>query len=67
MNLFSTDSFFNVSPLERTVKLELINNENCLAVFEITKSFDLTPFQISSQDQVPLNIEGWDAQVIYEY
>ena len=45
----------------------VINNQECLAVFQKTKSFDLTPFRIEGQNSVPLNIEGWNEQVIYEY
>lgn len=67
MNLYSTDSFYTVYPYQRTVKLKLINNQLCLAVFQKTKSFDLTPFQIKGQNQVPLNIEGWSTTIIYKY
>jgi hypothetical protein len=67
MNLYSTDSFYTVYPYQRAVKLKLINNQLCLAVFQKTKSFDLTPFQIKGQNQVPLNIEGWSTTIIYKY
>lgn len=67
MNLYSVDAFYNIYPLERAVKIELINNQECLAVFDKTISFDLTPFQIDGQNELPLNIEGWDEQIIYEY
>jgi hypothetical protein len=67
MNLYSTDSFYTVYPYQRSVKLKLINNQSCLAVFQKTKSFDLTPFQIKGQFQVPLNIEGWSTTIIYKY
>lgn len=66
-NLFSTDAFFNVFPLQRPLKMELINEELCQAVFQKSISFDLTPFQIDGQNELPLNIEGWSEQVIYEY
>lgn len=67
MNLFSTDAFYTVFPLQRSVKIELINNQDCLAVFQKTVSFDLTPFQLEGQNELPLNIEGWNEQIIYEY
>ena len=66
-NLYSTDAFYNVFPLQRDVKMELINNEACLAVFQKTVSFDLTPFQIDGQSDLPLNINGWNEQITYEY
>ena len=66
-NLYSTDAFYNVFPLQRALKMELINNELCQAAFEKTVSFDLTPFQIDGQSELPLNIDGWNEQIIYEY
>lgn len=67
MNLYSTDSFYTINPLQRAVKLKLINNQECLAVFQKTKSFDLTPFQIKGQNQISLNIEGWNKTIMYKY
>ena len=66
-NLYSTDAFYNVFPLQRDVKMELINDETCLAVFQKTVSFDLTPFQIDGQSDLPLNINGWNEQITYGY
>ena len=66
-NLYSTDAFYNVFPLQRDVKVELINDETCLAFFQKTVSFDLTPFQIDGQSDLPLNINGWNEQITYGY
>ena len=66
-NLYSTDAFYNVFPLQREFKMELINEEMCLAVFQKTVSFDLTPFQIDGQSDLPLNINGWNEQITYGY
>ncbi|WP_188458398.1 hypothetical protein [Psychroflexus planctonicus] len=65
--LYSTDAFYAVFPLQRAVKMELINNQDCAASFEVDISFDLTAFQIEGQNEIPLQIEGWDEQVVYEY
>jgi hypothetical protein len=67
MNLYSTDSFYTVYPYQRGVKLKLFNNQLCLAIIEKTKSFDLTPFQLKGQNQIPLNIAGWNKTIIYKY
>jgi hypothetical protein len=67
MNLYSTDAFFTGLPTVRAVKVEVINNEACLAVFEKTKSFDLTPFQLQNLNEIVLAIEGWPEQMSYEY
>lgn len=67
MNLFSVDAFYTVFPLQRAVKIELVNEQLCQAVFQKTISFDLTPFRIDGQNEIPLNIEEWDEQMVYEY
>ncbi|MBA6152453.1 hypothetical protein [Gelidibacter maritimus] len=66
-NLYSVDAFYAVFPLQRSVKMELINEELCDAIFQKSISFDLTPFQIKTQSEVPLNIDGWNQQIIYRY
>lgn len=67
MNLFSTNNFPDSFPLQRNLKLQLINNEACLAVFQKTVSFDLTPLQIQGQNQIKFNIDGWQEQIVYNY
>lgn len=66
-HLFSVDSFYTIFPLQRDLKMKLINEELCEAYFIKTVSFDLTPLQIDGQNIVPLNIYGWNEQVSYEY
>ncbi len=67
MELFSTNAFYNAYPLQRAVKVKLTNNQVCLAVFQKTKNFDLTPFRIEGQNSISLNIVGWNEQILYEY
>ncbi|QBZ97447.1 hypothetical protein [Flavobacterium sangjuense] len=67
MNLFSTNNLPDSFPLQRNLKLQLINNEACAAVFSKTVSFDLTPLHIAGQDQITLNLEGWGEQIVYQY
>ena len=67
MNLYSTNAFYAVYPLQRAVKIKLTNEQACLAVFQKSISFDLTPFQIDGQSELPLNIDGWNEQITYEY
>lgn len=66
-NLFSKDVLFDALPLQRAVKMELLSEEVCLAIVEKTVSFDLVTFQIEGQNEVPLNIEGWEETIIYQY
>lgn len=67
MNLVGAKSLAAVSPPHVGVKVELINNEACLAVFQKTVSFDLTDFQWVGQNQVQLNIDGWNTPILYQY
>ena len=66
-HLFSVDSFYTIFPLQRDLKMELINQDLCEANFIKTVSFDLIPLQLDGQNLLPLNIYGWNEQVIYEY
>ncbi|WP_117884587.1 hypothetical protein [Aureibaculum luteum] len=66
-NLYSVDAFYTVFPLQRALKMKLINEELCLTVFQKTVSFDITPIQIDGQSELQLNIYGWNEQITYEY
>ena len=66
-HLFSVDDFYTIFPLQRDLKMELINEESCEAYFIKTVSFNLIPLQIDGQNIVPLNIYGWNEQVSYDY
>ena len=60
--------FINVAMSQNNaLKMELINEELCEANFIKTVSFNLIPLQLEGQDLLPLNIYGWNEQVIYEY
>ena len=66
-HLFSIDDFYTIFPLQRDLKMELINEELCEAYFIKTVSFNLIPLQLEGQNLLPLNIYGWNEQVSYEY
>lgn len=66
-HLFSIDDFYTIFPLQRDLKMELINEESCEAYFIKTVSFNLIPLQLEGQDLLSLNIYGWNEQVSYEY
>lgn len=67
MNLILSPSIVETSPSMYYSKIELINNEACLAVLEKELSFDLLPLQIQNQNQVQIKIQGWDSDIIYSY
>ncbi|MFV9552499.1 hypothetical protein [Algibacter sp. PT7-4] len=55
------------SPEQRYLKLQLINNEACLAYFEKYISFDLTPLQINGSNKIILHIDGLEMSLTYNY
>ncbi len=67
MELISSTSILESFPVQRLVKVELDNEDACLAVFQKTVSFDLAPFQVDGQNQVILNNDGWDQPITYQY
>lgn len=67
MNLVTVPSTATVVPQLYHAKVELINDEVCLAVFQKTKSFDLTPLKIQSQNKIQVDIDGWNTPIIYSY
>ncbi len=67
MNLIGAMSLAAVSPPHVGAKIELINNEACLAVFQKTVSFNLTPLQAVGQNQIQLSVFGWNRSIVYQY
>ena len=67
VELISSNSILESFPVQRLVKIELDNPEVCLAIVQKTVSFDLAPFQVDGQNQVILNIDGWNETINYQY
>ena len=67
MNLSSINAFYTVFPMQRVAKIELINNQDCAAVFQKTVTFDLTPFKIIGQNSVQITLSGWSQAISYQY
>lgn len=67
MNFVASEVVVETLPNMWYAKVELINNEDCQAVFQKTVSFDLTPFKITGQNQVLINIQGWNTSIMYQY
>ncbi|KJD37166.1 hypothetical protein PW52_01545 [Tamlana sedimentorum] len=67
-NLVDSEAVAESSPEQRYLKIQLINNEACLAVFTKQISFNLKPLQINNtQNELILNIEGLDNALTYKY
>lgn len=67
MNFIASENVVETLPIQWYTKVELINNETCQAVFQKTVSFDLTPLKDDGQNQVQINIEGWNSSIMYQY
>lgn len=67
MNLLSTSGFSSTSIAQKQLKIELINEEACLAVFQKTVSFSLIPYRIDGHNEINLFIQGWATPINYTY
>ncbi len=67
MNFIASEVVVETLPNQWNVKVALINNEACQAVFQKTVSFNLTAFQWVGQNQVQLNVDGWNTPILYQY
>lgn len=52
-------------PVQRFIRLLLINDDECDSVFTQLYHFDLTPIKNDLQSAI-LNIEGWDNSLLFE-
>ncbi|MEP0984769.1 hypothetical protein [Ekhidna sp.] len=52
-------------PVQRFAKISLKNAELCDAIVTRNYSFNLTPLQV--EDQLYLNLEGWESQLHYDF
>jgi len=54
-------------PVQRQMRLSFKSNEDCLAVFTKTVTFNLLPAQVTNEPSVLISLEGYDQQILYEY
>ena len=67
MNFIASEMVVETNPVLYKAKVELINNEDCLSVYQKIVSFDITPLQMSGTDKIQISIEGWSTPIIYQY
>ena len=67
MTLIDSENIAESFPPQRYLKLNLYNNEVCLAVFTKEESFDLTALRVEGTNEVLLNFEGFEESVLYTY
>lgn len=54
-------------PEQRYLKLQLINEEDCLAYFTKIVSFDLAPVRVRGSNEIILHLEGLETSLNYKY
>lgn len=67
INLIASEMVVETSPVQHLLKIDLFNPEDCTAYIQKTISFDISDLQSSSENQVQLNIDGWDDNILYSY
>lgn len=67
LTLVDSENIAESMPPQRFLKLTVITNEACLAVFDKTESFDLKALRIEGMNKVVLNIEDFTEQLHYSY
>ncbi|WP_299714358.1 hypothetical protein [uncultured Tenacibaculum sp.] len=67
INLIDSGEVSESFPPKRNLRLELINNEACLAVFSREIQFNLTELRVTDANQILLQLENWDQEINYNY
>jgi hypothetical protein len=67
MVLVDSGDVIETFPVQRVLKFVFTNDEDCLAVFEQQRSFDLSPLQINDDNEVILIIVDFPEQLSYTY
>jgi len=65
--LIDSEAIAESSTLQRYLKVVLENNEDCTAVIQRTFEFDLQPIQLTGEQEILLNISGWEGLLSYSY
>lgn len=65
-DLFSTEPQV-ASVVTADVRMDLINQEACLAVISKDFMFDLQLLQVAGENSVLINLDGWDETLVYNY
>ena len=64
--LYDSGDIAESFPAQRSLRLDLENDEECDAVITKSYKFDITPLQ-TEEPKFILNIDGFDEALLYEY
>lgn len=54
-------------PVQRYLRLSFEDDDLCEALVEKEFTFDLEPIKINSENQIKMNLEGWNVPILYSY
>lgn len=63
--LIDSGSVAESYPVQRFAKISLQNSEACLGIVTKELTFDITSLRV--EDQLYLNLEGWEEQLHYDF
>jgi hypothetical protein len=66
-DLIDSNLIAESSPVQRSIKLDFINPEACLAAFTKTLIFDLSQIRVVNETQVRIHIDGFNDTLLYIY
>lgn len=66
LQLIDADQIMESNPVQRNLKFDFNNQEDCLAIVTKETSFDLTNLRVQ-ENSVLLNIERYNQILLYEY
>jgi hypothetical protein len=67
LDLIDAEAILESLPVQRNIRVALMDKDSCEALVTETRSFDLTPLQIGNENKILLNLDGWEDQILYEY
>lgn len=67
LDLIDSEAVYESNPPQRMLKLRLVNNEVCAAVFSRTVSFDIRSLRVSMSNSVLLTLAGYNQSLVYNY
>ena len=65
--LIDSEGIDDSLPVQRYLRLSFQDEDLCEALVEKELSFDLKPIQIQDENQIKINLEGWDNPILYSY
>lgn len=66
-DLISNKDFLETDPVQKNLRLAFKDEDDCEAGVEITLSFSIKETQISQENSIILNLQGWEQPLVYTY